>query len=83
MPAEAEVKVRKFIDDIQDEMLTNFTRDWGTGPNDLAAELARQRAEHVRWREQAIERMRAMAVHWRWWRAALSSPGFLFSGVDR
>ncbi len=63
-PAEVEVEVRKLIDGVQAEALENFEIaliDFGADPAELAAELARQRAENVQMREQAIERMRCMA----------------------
>jgi hypothetical protein len=61
---EAEAEVRKLIDDVQSEALENseiMLIDLGASPDELAAELARQRAENVRMREQAIERMRGLA----------------------
>jgi hypothetical protein len=62
--AEAEVKVREFVADVQAEALEHFEInmiDRGADPDDLAAELARQRAENVQMREQAIAKMRGMA----------------------
>jgi hypothetical protein len=63
-PAETETKVREFVADIQQESLADYEIaliDHGYDRDDIAAELARRRAELVDWREQAIERMRAMA----------------------
>ena len=63
--AEAELKVREFVADIQEESLADYEValiDFGASPDELSAELARQRAEHMRWREQAIDRMRGMAT---------------------
>ena len=54
--AEAEAKVREFVANVREESLANFEIDmidWGADPDDLATELARQRAELVqlaRWR---------------------------------
>jgi DNA-nicking Smr family endonuclease len=61
--AEAEAKVRELIDATQGEFLEDCEAmmiNHGPTNDELAAELARQRAEHVRLREQAIERMRVM-----------------------
>ncbi len=61
--AEVEAEVRKLIDGVQAEALENYEItliDFGADPDELAAELARQRAEHVQLRERAIENMRAM-----------------------
>ena len=65
--AEAEARVRELIDATQEEFLEDCEItmiNHGATNNELAAELARQRAEHVRLREQAIERMRVMVAGW-------------------
>jgi hypothetical protein len=59
---EAETRVREMIDAVQEEWLADYETmliDIGADPADLAA-VARLRAEHVRLREAAIERMRAL-----------------------
>ncbi len=62
--AEAEAKVREFVANVQEKLLANFEIDmidWGADPDDLATELARQRAELVQLREVAMKRWRVMA----------------------
>jgi DNA-nicking Smr family endonuclease len=63
--AEAEAKVRALVADAQEESLANFEIemiDHGADPEDLAATLAGQRAQHVRWREELMARWREMAL---------------------
>ena len=63
---EAEAEVRKLIDDVEGEALENseiMLIDLDADPDELAAELARRRAENVQMREQAIEYMRGMFEH--------------------
>jgi hypothetical protein len=64
---EAKAKVRQLIDATQEELLADCEItmiDHGATDDELVTELARQRAEHARLREQAIENWRALvALH--------------------
>jgi hypothetical protein len=63
--ADAEAKVCELIEDVQDEALANFEIamiDAGADPDELAGELARQRAELVQLRKRAIDNMRRRIV---------------------
>ena len=60
--AEAEAKVCELIDVAQEEFLADCEItmiDHGATDDELATDLARQRAEHVRLREEAIDKMAA------------------------
>jgi hypothetical protein len=62
--AEVEARVREQIDEAQEEWLADYElamRDVGGDLADHAA-VERLRAEHVRLREQVIEKMRAMVA---------------------
>lgn len=63
-PDEAEIKVREMIDAAQEEELADYEImliDHGGNPADHAA-VERLRAEHIRLREEAIVKMRAMVA---------------------
>jgi len=62
---EAKEKIRELIDTTTDEYLADYEIylvDYGATDDEIAAGLARARAENVRWREEAIERLGAMVA---------------------
>lgn len=64
-PSEVEDAARKIIAKHQAEWEADYENDLidsGAGPDEIAVRLARRRAEDLRWREHAIEGLRATAA---------------------
>jgi len=62
---EAKEKIRELIDATHDEYLADYEIylvDYGATDDEIAAGLARARAQNVRWRDEPLERLSAVVA---------------------